>query len=268
MKIDNEVYITKSNYNRLKGAYARLIVKIDEDMKSRIYKEDLSWIFSIHEMKHLFAESLVVLSGDGYSLKPGCMVQKNNSYLFDGGAPKYHFDKDCEYSTKSYTNFEIPPEIIERGKGEIEKCKKFASDNKALLYQDETKFLRKLEAVFRLQNPPKKVNYSNSGIDEFIRLTVEEMEVEIDRYLLVCKDRYQRNPKIKSITFAPAGKIINNCHYDEDLKEWHSRYKNNLREMLSHYIRKRDDPGFEFRKSFLDSLGFEPCKGCCETLPF
>lgn len=268
---EREVYVTASNHNKVKNAYVDLILALDDSMKSKIYKEDISWIFSYLEMKYLFAEVLIALNGDGYNLKDNCITQKakkNSKHLFDGGAPKYHFDKECKYSKKPYTNFEIPVEIESKGKEEVEKFKKFASENKDLKDRDEKEFLLKLEARFMLKNPPKKVEYSNSGIEEFTRLSVEEMEKEIDKRIAKCRSIYDSNKNVKNTTFAPKNKIENSEIYGEDVKEWHSSHKNELNEMIKIYIREREGSGFHFRKGFLDSIGFEPCRACCEEIRF
>jgi|TARA_R110000850_G_scaffold183369_1_gene308899 hypothetical protein len=265
---EREVYVTASNHNKVKKAYVDLILALDEPMKNKIYKEDLSWIFSYIEMKYLFAEVLIALNGDGYKLEENCITRNNRTHLFDGGAPKYHFDKECKYSKKPYTNFEIPPEIASRGKEEVEKFKKFANENKDLKDKDEREFLKKLESRFMLKNPPKKVEYSNSGIEEFTRLSLEEMEEEIDKRIAECKSVYNSNKNIKDTTFAPKKKIVNSEIYGEDVKKWHSSHKSELNEMIKIYIREREGSGFHFRKGFLDSIGFEPCRACCEEIRF
>ena len=60
MSNDVNVFLTNSNYNKLKSMYAGLVLKVDEEVRNRVYKENLSWILADFDYKYLFAEVLLL----------------------------------------------------------------------------------------------------------------------------------------------------------------------------------------------------------------
>lgn len=271
MSQNNEVYITKSNLNALKNRFKVAKEITNEIMKSEVYKKDISWILSNLEIEFLFVEKLILSKDERLNIISS-HTRQNYQYLFgENKKPKYHRDQFCEFLKSNFENFEIPEEIKDKGIGEIEKFKKFAIDNKSLYHEDEQKFLQKIESHFFLKNPIKKVNYTNTGIEQFSELTIDNMEQEIDLHLAKCQEFMNANPErtklIKDNTYAPL-KSIKKRNLGGDVEEWHEIYKKNLRKMLSAYYAKLYNSKFAFNESFLSGLGFEGCRGCCVDLGF
>jgi|SRR5690554_6702979 len=263
--MDKHVYVTNNSYNKLKSMYAGFISVVDDEVKRRVYKEDMSWILAIFDYKYLYAEILLLSNSDLVRIESPAS-SKSSDYIFDArGVPKYHYNRLCEFARKDYLNFEIPVEIKSRGLGEIEKFKRFAEDHKRLLYSDEEEFINKLGAQFRLKNPPKKITHPNSGVSEFSKLSLEEMQSAIDEHLCKARVFLDGHPRVKNYNFANS-EFLKRLKLSDDDKQWHNFFKKVLKDMLKEYVRKRDGEEFALTKGFLDSLGFEGCKACGNEL--
>jgi hypothetical protein len=264
-RIENRVYITNSNASILRESYFKLRIVINDELKSELYKDDLSWILSDLELKSLFIETLVFDKNPFFTLDADAMVLKKRDvgHLFISDAlPKYHFNKECTYIKSGYLNFIIPPEIQSRGSEAIAKFREFAKANKNILIENQKRFLTMLEARFFLKNMPTEVAFSNSGVSDFANLKIEEMEEKIDRHLADAKSFMEANQAVKKLNYAPATIIKQRATLEQHDKDWHFLYKKNLKSMLRPYLRKRANPDLSYSKSFLDSLGFEGCKAC------
>lgn len=151
-----KVYITRNNANKITQFYVGEILKtIEKSDAVNIYKEDLSWILSTIDFKYLYIEQLVCSESDILKETGRSLRREDGRFLFVSKAPpKYHRQPHCEYLHADYTNFSIPPEIEEKGAEHIEKFRRFAEENKKVLYEDANKFLDMLEARFLLKNRP------------------------------------------------------------------------------------------------------------------
>lgn len=257
------VHVTNYSYNKLKGMYAGLVIAVDDEVKRRVYEEDLSWILADFDYKYLYAEILLLSNSELVRVEKD-KGHRSRDYLFDTrGAPKYHLDSFCEFARRDYLNFEIPAEIKARGESEIDKFKEFAEENKSLLYEDESKFINKLGAHFRLKNPPNKIFHRNSGVSEFSRMSLEEMRSAIGHHLGDAKAFFDSHPGVRNYNYANS-EYLKKLVLSEDDKAWHEFFKKELKTMLREYIKKRDGEEFFLTKGFLDSLGFEPCKSCSD----
>ncbi|MGE6384729.1 hypothetical protein ACQKEN_03525 [Pseudomonas sp. NPDC078416] len=258
-----QVYLTKSSMGKLKNLYFESVNEVDEHVRTAVYREDLAWILSVVELKSLYAELLVASGIEKFRIS-GTKAQRNDGlHLFRTNGPlKYHFDSSCGYLNSDYLNFSIPPEIKLKGPDEIEKFRVFAEANKHLLQDDQERFLTALEARFLLKTRPQRIEYNNSGQNEFSLLTVEEMEQAIQSHLRAAKEFHEANPEVRKRTFAPR-RVIDSPQATDLDREWHNVYKHLLKSMLSQYYRKSHDHSQE--ESFLKSLGFEACKACAKA---
>lgn len=267
MSNDVNVFLTNSNYNKLKSMYAGLVLKVDEEVRNRVYKENLSWILADFDYKYLFAEVLL-LNNSGLVITKKNKKTRNDIFIFDEkDTAKYHYSRSCEYSTKDYLNFEIPEEVKTKGLKEIERFKKFSEEHKSILYSDEALFLKKIEAAFFLKNVPKRINYPNSGVSKFSGLSLAEMENAIDSHIEEARVFYDNNPSVKNYNYAHSG-FLGRVELSKDDEKWHNFFKRDLKLKLKEYIQKRDADEFALKKDFLDSLGFEGCKACAIELDF
>ena len=112
-------YITHYNSHKILNQVD--LDKMDLKNLSNLYKSRL-WLLSQKEQiwlsgaKSLFGNPEQFLSS---------MYVKNRAvdtkrFIYEGYLPAYHDDKNCERLNSSYSNFEIPVEIINKGYSEIE----------------------------------------------------------------------------------------------------------------------------------------------------
>jgi len=164
----------------------------------------------------------------------------------------------------SYENFSIPPEIEARGAKEKERFREFAEENKKVLHEDQERFLSMLEARFLLSNRPQKVAFDNSGVVEFSKLKLEEMEKEIDSLLVEAHGFLIENPHVERLKYSSKLPKTNGVTDEDEI--WHGNYKRKLKAMLRSYIVKNYNPGLEYSIPLLESLGFERCAACAEEI--
>lgn len=264
--MDKQVYVTSSNYERLKSLYAGLIWAIDEEVKKKVYKDDLSWIVSDIDYRYLFAE--ILLLNNSNIIRAAKPKSRNSDFVFDkGGPPKFHYRKDCEYARKKFEDFKIPEEIKGKGPDKVAEFKDFAQENKDLYYSDSERFWLKVEARFFLKTKPEKVEYANSGVREFSSLSLLEMVESIDGHVYSARKFLENNPKAKKYQLA-SNSALKGKELSEEQKEWHYFFRKELRGMLKDYLQKREGEDFVLRKDFLESIGFESCQACGIELDF
>lgn len=185
----------------------------------------------------------------------------NMDLIFDSNsAPKYHKNSECESLKNKYINFVIPPEIKNLGASTVLKFKKFAYDHRDLLRDDEIKFIDKISAQFLLVNPPKKLEYVNSGRYEFSKLSIDEMHNEVMRLTEQAVNLMNKHSDVYKNRYKPAKLSKNDS---KELTSWLKELKPKLMEALYQYgIKKFGPSDFSFEKSFLEKFGFEPCRLC------
>jgi len=267
---DNRVYITNYNYQRIIKAYANLYIELNDDVKSQIYKDDLSWMLTSKEFLHLFIEKLILSAGAGFDLKAKLIDTNNSKYLFQSGPPKYHINPLCDFMKSDFKNLTVPPEIEERGPEERARFTAFVKENSALIELDPEQFSNKAQARFLLKNPPAQVKFDNSGSRQFTHLSLDELEVTIEAHVEKCKQYKKQNPEMRLIYADPEDKNCSNSikrGTDAD-KQWHEEYKKPLKNMLRGLIAKRTSPDLSHSKSYLESFGFKPCSACDPHIDF
>lgn len=264
---ESRAYVTRNNYKLICRAYKDYFAVVDQKAKNKVYKDDLSWILSTDEFRSLYVEFLAATSSDD-SEKYRKVVKRNDGrHLFvSKGAPKYHLDAHCRYLLASYENFSIPPEIEARGEEEKRAFREFAEKNKKTLYENQERFLTMLEAKFLLRNRPQKVEFDNSGVAEFSRLSVEGMVSAIDEHLKEMREFIEAHPHVERLKYARNSSFVESAKAlnisDQDI-ELH-RHKRMLKSMLSQHIAKNANSELSFGVAVLESMGFEKCSACAE----
>lgn len=263
----DKVYITASNLTKLKSFYIEAVSITNELVKSELYKDDLSWIMSGPQMKSLFIEGLILSNDERMKVaeRPVAKSITSKMLFLNSSPPKYHEDYDCKFMRASYQNFLIPIEIEVRGEKAIENFRKFAQENKKIFYENQDRFLVMVEAAFGLQTPLKKVDYANSGVEEFSDLAVDQMEEAIHKHLVAANEFKSQSPEvekeIKKYNYAPST-VVEAGNVSDIVKKWHNFYQAELRKMLRSYIIKSRNPQLSFERSFLNGLGFKVCNAC------
>lgn len=259
-------YITQSNSKNI--LYHIDINQISPYELDKLYVKRL-WLLSKKEQLWLSGAKQLFGTPDEFInsiyIKQKSIDTKN--FVYEGGLPAYHEDPRCERLNSTYNNFEIPPEIKEKGDIAIQKFREWFKENQYLYENDERKFLNNLEARFLLKNPPKKISNSNSGIVDFNNIDITKLESEIDQLLAQAERFYYESP-IHQNTIDLKGdfayKLAKTANKDSIIYIWHHSYKEKLKEYLLTYYRVKLNPDLEFSGRLLDALNFHPCQYCCK----
>ena len=194
-----------------------------------------------------------------------------SSWIFVPGAPKYHIDDKCESITNHFNNFHMPDEIQNQGEIAIIEFRKFAQDNKKLIFEGrEDVFLERLKIKFNLKQPIGSVSHENSGsvveiTDEFT--TLEELEIEIKKSIRNIEEIRSTEEGKKSIAAYLYARPDVNLKYHRNLSAIDKNLllnKSRLLDCIRKYnIYKYKNGHIEYSKGFLEFYGFEPCGKCC-----
>ncbi|MBK0352179.1 hypothetical protein JD422_16215 [Leclercia adecarboxylata] len=228
--------------------------------------DNIRELFSDPEIRFLFYTAKFSEFIEKNKLQPSTNYRQfNDTYLFNANSkPKFHTNRNCEYLKSNFKNFLIPPEIKDRGESEVIKAQKFAFENRHLAQSDEQRFITKLSAQFMLINPPSKIDFDNSGIQEFSALSLDEMVISISKKISSCIDFLNKNKEsIKNGMYKAKSK----CKSDDppELIEWLTIIKPALIESIFEYNCKKNNLSEKsFEVAFLEKFGFEECKSCSQ----
>ncbi|ORM69967.1 hypothetical protein HA51_08520 [Pantoea rwandensis] len=255
-------HITLSSFKSLTYQFHVIANDVTVELCQKYYSnEKLRVLLNDDDIKLLWKTRILFDESKEDFIEKARLKSLNMNLLFDTNTtPKYHKNSDCESLKNNYINFEIPPEIKFRGDGEILRLKKFANEHKELLREDESKFIDKLTAQFFLANPPRKLEYVNSGRYEFSELSVEEVYAKSIELTKKAVDLMNNNRDVYNKRYKPARLLKNDS---EELTYWLKNLKPKLMEALYQYgIKKFGPSDFSFEKSFLEKFCFEPCRLC------
>jgi len=264
MKIESDsVYITKSNFESIiHDLGAKDSASVDY---SKLYTKDLSFIFSTKEMRPLFNimksyEDVDFLKDMFIKVQP---KKDTQSYVFEGGAPAYHYHSDCPRLHSKFQNLKIPPEI--KHSGRAYKFRDFCKKNMDLLDNNPEEFYKKMDAVFILKNPPEYLEYANSGLQNIENMDLEQLCREMDNLLEDAKNFMNRNES----TYKTIKALGYGTHVVEEAKNpgnplhtWHNKFKVNLKKFLKAYYRVKLNPELKFDGKLMEQIGFHPCSHC------
>lgn len=259
-------YITHYNSHKILNQVD--LDKMDLKDLSNLYKSRL-WLLSQKEQiwlsgaKSLFGNPEQFLSS---------MYIKNRAvdtkrFIYEGYLPAYHDDKNCERLNSSYSNFEIPVEIIHKGDSEIEKFRKWFKLNQSLLENEPSRFLTRLEVEFSLKNPPTKISGDNSGVVDFENVNIDTLEKEIDQLLEHAQRFYYQSEVHKNTIDLNGGRSYfhaKGAKKDTIIYIWHHSYKEKLKQKMITYYRLKLNPELEFSGNLLKALNFRACSNCCK----
>ena len=191
---------------------------------------------------------------------------KYSPYVFVNNAPpKYHFERQCEFLSKDYQNFLVPPEIEARGKDEIQRFREFATANKQLVLDGKADvFILRLKTQFRLQNDVSKVSFTNTGVRTFDLMDDIDVTREIDTVL----------NEIDSLGQTEAGEnTLKRFRYMDHWKRNLTRNDETVARLLDlksrlvdlivrFHLQKNSMKGFSFDAALLELVGFQSCGFC------
>lgn len=260
-----EVYITKQNFNKILPLNEKLIIP-DNITLDTVYKKSLRGILSTREIGLLYTLK------EFYSNKEFALdryqkirVEDNKKFVYVSKNPSYHYDINCKNLTSDFVNFEIPEEIKERGDHEIYLFREFYKRNSHLLKEKNDVFLMRLKIEFKLEHPPSRIEFDNSGRQEIKNIDLKELENLIDQLMFNAEKYRNKDEETKEII----EKYGYGTHQRKEtqkkespLYEWHHTYKLGLKELLKEYFRVKFNPNLSFDGKLLDELGFKPCAHC------
>lgn len=250
------------------------------NLSGQVYRFKL-YMFSKYEENCLLAIQELMKNPENYfkHIYDPIVINDSKKYVYKEHQPAYHIDKDCKRLHSDFTNFELPQEIKERGDLEIERFRKWFSENQYLLETPDV-FVMRLKLAFGISYNPKSIIYENSGFAEVKNYSVEELENKIDFHIKEA-GRYfyaeEKNTKILRAFGKVSGRAFldiplegNFTGYSEDeviefLKEYHKKYKLPIRKLLIEYYRIKFNPDLKFAENYMEVLGFKKCECCKRT---
>ena len=265
-------YITKSKADTILRCTSSKMETVGEVYHKKLY------MFSKKELTHLLRYKSLMENPDGYFASYKAVKPRKDTFTFikEGGTPSYHKSRNCEVLANTFTNYIIPEVIQNEGKEKCREFRKWFKLNEELLEEDSDKFYALLKEKYGVTKLDKIVR-ENSGVVQFIDMTVEELEEEIDK-LILDTNKYLHRPKVVAILKsyskyyyqAKEGYVIPEITTDHTNKEilkvlleYKNKYKQPLADLLKTYFRAKYNPNLNYDVNILEQLGFKPCPFCC-----
>ncbi|MEH1009436.1 hypothetical protein VDP25_16985 [Winogradskyella sp. ECml5-4] len=274
-------YLTKSNSLRI---IASIDFKKIGNMNGNVYKKPI-YFFSYYEKNNLLGLKELLKDPENFIREYYVPIENKDKlkYVFEGGKPAYHSNHDCSRLNSNFRNFEIPEEIRERGKPEVERFRKWFKENQYLLEKPDV-FVARIFIAFKIKINPKAIDYDNSGVEVIDNLNLQELESRIDKYISQAGQYFNKADnekkeiirKFQKFTFLAYSEndIKNNDTRFSDvaikkfLKQYDSHFKKPIKELLIEYYRVLHNPDLKFEGNLLEQLGFKPCKSCVEDVMY
>ncbi|EIZ0690200.1 hypothetical protein C4G81_RS16635 [Vibrio parahaemolyticus] len=250
-----------------------LVSSYDEQLHRLLSKPELEFLASTKLVLETIEESYTLLEVEYSKLQiKQTRLPPNARWVYLGGAPAYHRNKDCPRLHQDYLNFEIPSELPEN---QISAYRKFFIDNMTLLHEDSERFYFRVSMQFGLRTSQvRSVQHDNSGYDEMRNSTfnVEVATSNIRNHIAKMLEYKNSDPEkykiIHSVGFATHKAMdyqTKRKYIDLDgehpIKTWH-QLKQELKTLLIDHIIATTNPELAFKKTILDAAGFTSCKEC------
>jgi hypothetical protein len=287
-------YITKSNFVRITKRYSPEIHSDNTD----VYSKNIPFFSEVERKGILTIKQFLINSKDGFIKFVGSgFIEDTKSYVYEESRhAKYHTDCNCKGLNSIYRDIEIPIEIkynegssiINQAKVEEFRTWFKQTEISNLYYNDQQKFINKLQLKFNLKNPPKPVEIGKGDYQELTNSTVCEVSNEIEKILKNVDSFYNQSEMYKKIlvtsgfstkTFLVTSKRFrdveiknNNSGYSDQnvrivLTDFYNKIKKPLLNYLTNYWILKLNAVLDFNKTLLDQLEFEPCKLCVHEKP-
>jgi len=266
-------YITLSNMMSI--VYQTDLDSFDSDKE--IYKNPI-YFFSEFEKKRLLAAHELFDNPDLFlteTYKPR-NTEDTLTMVYEGSSPSYHENVDCSRLRSDYENFEIPPEIKQRGAEKINEFREWFRGVEHLYKESPDIFVARLHARWKIITNVNAINIGNSGAVEMENRSLAKIEQEIDKKIKEAGRFYYQSEKNTKILKAFSRKTYmaykdemwgNNTGYSDDevkelLKDYDERFKKPLLQDLTHYYRAKLNPDIKMEGRLLEELGFIACRQC------
>ncbi len=276
--LNKRVYVTKSKINSLlKGINLRQSQINTNDL----YHSDLNKFLSTPEMEWLALYRDIVENPEALVLEKYVKKEHvdSNRYVFESIYPSYHKNDRCERLQAPFENFELPIEIqVQENDKLVREYRQFFKENMELYDRNYDAFMAQAQIRFNISNPPKKVDFENSGTEtvyDVSCLDIENKITDIIKQMQSFRNSSVVNQKeIATCGFATHKAFVINLDgvkvkkiniEGSIIQKWHN-YKNELKNLLKEYFRIKLNPDFLFDINILEQLGFQPCNSCCNSL--
>jgi hypothetical protein len=271
-------FLTSSNF-------LSIISKIDineiEESDDKVYEKPI-YFLSPFEKKKLIGIQSFLADPENFTKEYYKKVDKEDTlkYIFEGGTPAYHLDSNCDRLNSSFTNYEIPGEIKEKGETEVKKFRDWFKQNMYLPEKPDV-FTARLQLAFGLKNPPKPVDYDNSGIEKVENIELNELKRRINellskagQYYVKSDDRkkniLKRFQKYTYLGFSKKEIQNNDTGFTDEaikkfLRQYDEHFKKPVKALLIDYYRVKLNPTLNFEGNLLEQLGFKICANCAKN---
>lgn len=278
--MSDHVYITRSNMQKLESSakantrnVSELVQCYDSQLTNLLSKPELEFLSSTKLVLETINESYALLEVEYSKLQiKTTRLPPNSRWVYLGGAPAYHKDKNCSRLHQDYLNFEIPEELPE---SRISEYRKFFIDNLSLFHEDAERFYVRISTRFGLKTSQvRTIQHDNSGYNEMrnsvfnVDLATQNIRAHITKMLDYKNSDPTVHKLIHSVGFAThkAMDYKSNKKYidldgDNPVKQWH-QLKLQLKILLIDHMIAVTNPELAFNQSVLDTAGFISCKEC------
>ncbi len=271
------VYITESNFSKIAMKNLRDINDDITQVCRRVYESrNIATYLNHREIKFIECKRLLLENTEecihkhieriDAEKKNKSQAVKYSPYVFVSNTPpKYHFERECNFLSKDYLNFLVPPEIEKRGEGEIQKFREFANANKQLVLDNKVYvFIHRLKTQFRLQYDVSQVTFSNTGVRTLDLEDGVDISREIDSVL----------NEIDLIGQTESGAVIlKNFRYMDHWKRDLAQNNDSVVSLLNmksrlvdlivkFHLQNNSMKGFSFDEGLLELVGFQSCGSC------
>ncbi|MBM4942942.1 hypothetical protein HYO28_05605 [Vibrio parahaemolyticus] len=272
------VYITESNLNTIAKDVTGAIT--DTRSVEQLYEFELREFLAIPELKRLSSVKLILESLDNpevlfkiiqFNEHPKTRKRKDpkSRWVFLGGSPAYHINKDCIRLKSEYKNYDIPAQIPSE---RIEEYRKFFIENIEIFERNQEAFYANVELKFNVRiNGVKKIQEKNSGNEElenFVFKSPSQLLQQIHDHLETMKSFKSLNAVLIKRCGFNTHKVLENPtimrlseQQIEIVKQWHN-YKADLKRLIVQHLTLKFNADFGFSGELLDSFGFRKCSEC------
>jgi hypothetical protein len=287
-------FITKSNFVRITKKFTPDIDSHNTD----VYAKNIPFFSEVERKGILTIKQFLINSKDGFVKFVGSgFIEDTKSFVYEESRhAKYHTDCNCKGLNSTFRDIEIPAEIkYNEGSplinyARVEEFRTWFKQTEIsnLYYNDQQRFLNRLELKFKLKNPPKPIEIGNGDYQEMTNLSLGEVTNEIESILKSVDSFYNQSVKYKNVlvtfgfstkTFLVTSKKFrdvaiknNNTGYSDEevrvvLTDFYNIVKKPLLNLLTSYWILKLNAVLDFNKTLLDQLEFEPCKLCIHEKP-
>lgn len=251
----------------------------DLNLEGRVYTKPI-YFFSRYEVQRLLSIQELLKNPDHYfkHIYKKVITTDTFSLVYEGRKPAYHSHVGCQMLHSNYKNFYIPDIIRKSGSARVVDFRNWFEDKKHLLETRPAIFEALLRSVWEVETNIKGLTQLNSGKQQVIvNYNLEKLIPQIDVLIKDAKTHYYASERNTSIlrqfskcTFLAYKDIpiLNNQtgYNDNDvksvLKEYDSKFKKPLTDLLIEYYRLTCNPQIQLKGMLLEQLGFIKCRHC------